>query len=134
MNDKARLGRWVLLGVIVFIALIELALAAVSIQAGKFRGEQVGRVMLTGWLLSRVWDGAKWARWLTSGLFLVTAFGMAFAACSPDIVNGRLMVVALLATFAAMCAAISVGLALPCMGAYQAARREAPDTINHSGF
>lgn len=71
MNDKARLGRWVILAIIVVIALTELALAGLSIQAGKFRGEQVGRVMLTGWLLSRVWDGAKWARWLIAGLFLV---------------------------------------------------------------
>ena len=134
MNDKARLGRWVILAIIVVIALTELALAGLSIQAGKFRGEQVGRVMLTGWLLSRVWDGAKWARWLIAGLFLAAAFGAVFAAFSPDIVNGRLKVDALLAGFGAVCVAISVGLALPCVGAYQAARREAPDTINHSGF
>lgn len=128
MNDKARLGRWVIFAVIVFIALTELALAVLNILAGKFRGEQVGRVMLTGWLLSRVWDGANWARWLTAGLFLAAGFVTIFAACSPDIVNGRLVVVALLAGFGATCVTISVGLALPCVGAYQAGRREVPVT------
>jgi len=73
MDAKARLGRWVLIAVIVVTVLCELALAGVSLQAGQFRGVQVGRVLLTGWLLWRVWDGAAWARWVTAGLFLATA-------------------------------------------------------------
>ncbi len=112
MNDKVRLGRWVLVAVIVVIALTELAVAGLSILAGTFRGGQFGRVILTVWLLWQVWDGANWARWLTVGLFFVAAFGAVFAAFSPDIVNGRLKVVALLAGFGAVCVAISVGLAI----------------------
>lgn len=115
-----------LVAVIVVIALTELAVVGLSILAGTFRGGQVGRVILTAWLLWQVWDGANWARWLTAGLFLAAAFIGVFAICSPDIVNGRLKVVALLAGFGAVCVAISVGLALPCVGAYQAARREVP--------
>ena len=129
MNDNARLGRLVLVAVIVVIALTELAVVGLTILAGTFRGGQLfGRAMLTGWLLWKVWDGAKWARWLMAGLFFVAVFGAVFAICSPDIVNGRIKVAALFAGFGVACAAISVGLALPCVGAYQAARREVTDS------
>jgi hypothetical protein len=128
MTDNVRLGRWVILAVIIIIALSELALASMNIIAGTFRSGQFGRVILTGWLLWQIWVGANWARWLSAGLFLVSGFGAIYAACSPSFVNGRLMVVVLLAGFGATCVLISVGLALPCVGAYQAARRKVPDT------
>lgn len=128
MNDNVRLGRWVVLAVIIVIALSELALAGMNILAGTFRSGQFGRVILTGWLLRQIWVGANWARWLSAALSLAAGFVAFFSACSPDFVNGRLMVVVLLAGFGATCVAISIGLALPCVSAYQAARRKVPDT------
>jgi hypothetical protein len=127
MDAKVRLGRWVLIAVIVVTALAELALAGVSIQAGRFSGGQVGRVILTGWLLWRVWNGAGWARWLVAGLFVVVAaFAIVLGAASPA-VQARPEVTALVVGMAAVCAAIGVGLASPSVGAYQAARRGSPD-------
>ena len=41
MNDNARLGRLVLVAVIVVIALTELAVVGLTILAGTFRGGQV---------------------------------------------------------------------------------------------
>jgi hypothetical protein len=57
MGGKPRIGQWVLIAVIVVTALSELALAGVSLRAGRFSGAQVGRVLLTGWLLWQAWDG-----------------------------------------------------------------------------
>lgn len=123
MHGKARLGRSVLIAVIVVTALSELALAGVSLQAGRFRGGQVVRVVLTGWLLWRVWDGAGWARWLMAGLFLLTAVGAAGFAVGSPAVEGRPGLLAFLAVVGAVCLAFGVGLASPWVGAYQAARR-----------
>lgn len=123
MDSKARLGRWVLLSVIVITTLTELAIAGFSLQAGRFKGSQIGRVLLTGWLLWRVWDGAGWARWLVAGLFgAAAALAVVLGAASPAVL-ARPEVTALLAGMAAVCVACGVGLASPWVGAYQAARR-----------
>lgn len=127
MSGKARLGQWVVLTIIVVTALSELTLAGLSLLAGRFRGEQVGRVLLTGWLLWRVWDGAGWARWLVTGLILAAAmFAVVVSVASPA-VQERPEVVALMAGFGAVGLAFGVGLASPWVGAYQAARRGSPD-------
>ncbi len=55
MDGKARLGQWILLIIIVVTALSELALAGLSVRAGRFSCGQMGRVLLTGWLLWRAW-------------------------------------------------------------------------------
>ena len=127
MDGKARLGKWVLLALIIFTALSELALAGLSIRAGQLKGSQIGRVLLTGWLLWRVWDGAGWARWLLSGLFLATAvFACTLGVASPT-VAGRPDMLTLLVGMGAICVAFGVGLASPWVGAYQAVRRGRPD-------
>lgn len=123
MDGRARLGQWVLLAVIGVTALLELATAALSVQAGEFRGSQIGRVLLTGWLLWRVWDGAGWARWLLAVLFLAAAaFGVVAGVSSPAGPE-RPEAVALLVGLGGTFAALGVGLASPWVGAYQAARR-----------
>ncbi|WP_148087584.1 hypothetical protein [Gemmata obscuriglobus] len=80
-------------------------------------------MLLTGWLLWRVWDGAGWARWLVAGLFLAAAaFAIVLGVASP-VVLARPEVTALVAGMAAVCMAAGAGLASPWVGAYQAARR-----------
>jgi len=123
MDAKARLGRWVLIAVIVVTVLCELALAGLNLQAGRFRGAQVGRVLLTGWLLWQVWDGAAWARWLTAGLFLAAAVFAAVLGVASPAAAGRPEVVAVLVGMGGLCLTLGVGLASPWVGAYQAARR-----------
>jgi len=127
MDGKARLGQWVLLAIIVVTALSELTLAGFSIQADRFKGGQIGRVLLTGWLLWRVWDGVGWARWLVSGLFLATAVFAGVVGVTSPAVADRPEVVPLLVGLGAVCLAFGVGLASPWVGAYQAARRGSPD-------
>jgi hypothetical protein len=123
MDDKVKLGRWILVAVIVVTALVELALAGLSLQAGRFRGNQIGRVLLTGWLLWRAWDGAGWARWVLAALSLVTAgFAGMFVVASP-ITEGRPEVVAVLIGVGVVTGAFAIGLASPWVGAYQADRR-----------
>ncbi len=125
MDGKARFGRWVVLAVIVVTALLELASAALSVQAGRFRGSQIGRALLTGWLLWRVWDGAGWARWLVVVLFLAAAaFG---ASAGVSAAPGRPEAAVLLLGLGGVFAALGAGLASPWVGAYQAARRRGPD-------
>jgi hypothetical protein len=127
MDGKSRLGRWVLLAIIVVTALIELALAVLSMQADGVKGGQIGRVLLTGWLLWRVWDGAGWARWLLVVLFLAAAaFGVITVVTSPA-VQGRPEAVVLLIGLGGIFAAFGIGLASPWVGAYQAARCGGPD-------
>ena len=127
MDGKARLGQWILLAIIVVTALSELALAGLSIQASRFKGSQIGRVLLTGWLLWRVWDGAGWARWLLAALFFATALLAAIFVSTSPVVEGRPEVAALLVGLGGVFAAFGVGLASPWVGAYQAARRGRPD-------
>jgi hypothetical protein len=127
MDGKARLGKWVLLSIIVVLALSELALAGLSIATGQFKGSQVGRVLLTGWLLWQVWDGVGWARWLLSGLFLAAAVLAGVLGVASPAVVGRPELVGLLVGMGAVCVAFGVGLASPWVGAYQAARRGSPD-------
>ncbi|MBN9117886.1 MAG: hypothetical protein J0I06_01745 [Planctomycetes bacterium] len=126
MDGKVRFGRWILVAIIVVTALVELALTGLSLQAGRFRGNQIGRVLLTGWLLWRVWDGAGWARWVLAALSLVTA-GLAgvFVVASP-ITEGRPELVAVLIGVGVVTGAFGIGLASPWVGAYQAARRGSP--------
>lgn len=123
MDGKVQLGRWVLIVIIIITALSELTLAVLSLQAGRFRGVQIVRVLLTGWLLWKVWDGAAWARWLTFGLFLVSAVFAAFIGVGALIVEGRPEIVALGVGLSAVCLALGLSLASPWVGAYQAARR-----------
>ncbi|QEL19941.1 hypothetical protein [Limnoglobus roseus] len=133
MDGKARLGQWVLLAIIVVSALSELALVGLSVQTGRFKGSQIGRVLLTGWLLWRVWDGAAWARWLVAVLSLVAAvFAVALGIASPA-AEGRPEVMALMVGVGAVGVAFGVGLASPWVGAYQAARRGRPDSVFSSG-
>lgn len=124
MDAKVRLGRWVLIAVIVVTALSEAALAVVSLEADRFKGSQIGRVLLTGWLFWQVWDGAGWARWLMAGLFLAAAALAVVLGVASPAVAGRPEAVAVLAGLGAVCLAPGVGLASPWVGAYQAARRE----------
>lgn len=141
MDAKVRLGRWVLLTIIVITVLSELAVAGLSIQAGRFKGSHIGRALLTVWLLWRVWDGAGWARWLLAALFLVTALFAATIGLAFPAAQERPEVVALFVVVGAVCVAFGVGLASPWVGAYQAARRggkeaepvAAPDPARASG-
>jgi hypothetical protein len=122
-DDKARLGRWVLIAVIAVLAAGELALAGFSLQAGRFKGQQITRVLLTGWLLWRVWDGAGWARWLMAGFCLAGAvFAVAVGFGSPR-VTGRPEILALVAGLGVVSVMLGLGLASPWVGAYQASRR-----------
>jgi hypothetical protein len=82
-------------------------------------------VLLTGWLLWRVWDGAAWARWVTAGLFLAAAFAVGVGAGSPA--EGRPGVVDLVAVVGAVCLAFGGVRASPWVGAYQATRRGSQD-------
>jgi hypothetical protein len=123
MGVKARLGRWVLLAIIVVTVLSELALACLSLQTGRFKGSEIGRVLLTGWLLWRVWDGSGWARWLLAALFLGAGLFAAVLGLASPAMQGRPDVVALLVVLAAVFAAFGGGLASPWVAAYQAARR-----------
>ncbi|MBA4189441.1 MAG: hypothetical protein C0467_15735 [Planctomycetaceae bacterium] len=123
MNRNARLGKWVLIVLIVFAALSELAVVGFSIWAHRFEASHISRVLLTGWLLWRIWDGAEWARWLVAvlgfaGVLLVVIFGLV----SPA-VEGRPELVAFLVGCGVVYAAFGIGLASPWVGAYQAARR-----------
>jgi hypothetical protein len=123
MDEKVRLGRWVLILMIAVTAVSELTLAGLSLQAGRFSGGQALRVLLTAGLFWKVWDGAGWARWLTAGLFLVSAaFGAFLAAAALD-AGGRLEVVVLVGGLSAVCLAFGLGLASPWVAAYQSARR-----------
>jgi len=122
MGGKARLGRWTLFAIIVVIALSELALAGLSMRADQFKGSQIGRALLTGWLLWRVWDGAGWARWLLAGLFLATATLAAVLVVASPAAQRPPEVVGLLAGVGVVCLAFGVGMASPWVGAYQAAR------------
>lgn len=121
MDDKARLGRRLLTVIIVVAALGELALACLSLHTGRFRGAQIGRVLLTGWLLWRIWDGAGWARWLTAGLFFAGAALAVALAFDYPVTQSRPEVAALLV--GAVFGAFGFGLASPWVGAYQAFRR-----------
>lgn len=123
MEGKARIGRWVLIAIIIVIALSELTLAALGILTGRFRGGQVIRVLLTGWLLWKAWDGAALARWLMVGLFLVSAVFAAFIGVGALLVEDRPEIVALGVGLSAVCLAFGLSLSSPWVGAYQTARR-----------
>ena len=123
MGGKARLGRWVLLAIIVVTVLSELVLTGLSIQAGRFKGSQIGRILLTGWLLWRVWDGVGWARWLLATLCFAGALLAAIFVLASPVVEGRPGVAALLRGVGGSLAVLGVGFASPWVGAYQAARR-----------
>ena len=73
MDGKARLGKWVLIVTIIATLLFELATAGLSLRVGQFKGIQIVRMLLTIWLLWRVWEGVGWARWLLAALFFVVA-------------------------------------------------------------
>jgi hypothetical protein len=127
MHGKARLGQWVILALIVATAVSELALAGFSIQANRFKGTQITRVLLSGWLLWRVWDGAGWARWLVAVLcFITAAFSATVGLISPA-VDGQPELVAMLIGIGVVSAAFGFGLASPWVGAYQTARRGEPE-------
>lgn len=137
MDGTARLGKGVLITIIVVVALSELSLAGLSVRAGHFRGGQIGRALLTGWLLWRAWDGAGWARWLLCGLFMAAAVLVGVLVVASPAVAGRPDVLMLLVGSGAVFVAFGVGLASPWVGAYQAARRcsldAEPDAAADSG-
>jgi hypothetical protein len=125
MEGKARVGRGILIIVTAFITLIELGLAGYSFQVAGFRPGQIGRVLLTVWLLWQVWDGSGWARWLLAGLFLagaVFAIVLGFGPRAEDKPQLALLMTALAVVFAML----GLGLASPWVGAYQSARRADP--------
>jgi hypothetical protein len=127
-----------LVAVIVVTAVGELAVFALILREGRVSGGQAGRVALTFWLLSRVWDGAGWARWLTAGLFGAAGVLTAAAGLRSPAAEGRPEVAALLAGVGAVGVALGLGLASPWVGAYQAAREgrpaAAPDPTGHTGM
>jgi hypothetical protein len=124
MSDKARLGRRILLAIIVVIALAELSLAGLNLVAGQFRGAQVARVLLTGWLLWQVWEGASWARWVLTALFSCAAVFTVVVLCIASSATPRQSeVVVLLLGSAAACLLFGLGLASPWVAAYQVAKR-----------
>lgn len=123
MDRQARIGMWMVIGVIAVSALGEASLLAVNILAGRFTGMQAARIVLTVLLLWRVWDGASWARWLLAVLCLagavlafVAGFGTSVAADHPEalLVVGVIIAVSL---------GMAVFLASPPVGAFQEARR-----------
>lgn len=115
-----------MVAIIVVTALAELALAGLSLQAGRFRGNRIGGVLLTGWLLWRTWDGAGWARWVLAICSLAAAgFAVVVGVASP-VTEGRPGVMALVIGFGVVSVAFAIGLASPWVGAYQAARRGRP--------
>lgn len=127
MDGKARLGQRLLLAIIVVTALIELSLTGFKLKAGRFGSQDVVRVLLTGWLLWRVWDGAGWARWLVAALFLVTGAGAVIAGLTVPAAQELPELMAFLIGLAAVCVAFGSGLASPWVGAYQSARRDSSD-------
>ena len=128
MNGKARMGRCILVAIIVVIALAEIALAVVTIQTEQFKGKQIVRVLLTGWLLWQAWDGARWARWVLAALSLATAILAATFVLVSPYVEGKPEVLGVLIGLSGVSALFAVGLASPWVGAYQAACRGRLDT------
>lgn len=123
MGGKAWLWQWVQIVIIAVTVLSELILAGLSLQDGRFRVGQVFRVLLTGWLLWQVWNGASWARWLMAGLFLITTLFAAVVGVGALIAEGRPEVVALGIGSSAVCVGFGLSMASPWVAAYQAARR-----------
>lgn len=132
MKNKARVGQWVLVTIFILIALSELGLAVLNIYTERFRGSQVGRVILTGWLLWKIWDGFAWARWLIAGLFLVTAIYAVSVAIFTDF-EDRTEAVWVIGGAGATFLLFAIGLATPWVGAFQAVRRpHRPDPTSWS--
>lgn len=123
MNRNARLGQWVLIAIIVATALVELIFAGFSLHAHRFKGSQITRVMITGWLFWRIWDGAAWARWLIAVPSLAGGVLVAIFVLASPAVEGRSDLVALLVGVGVLYAAFGIGLASPWVGAFQAAKR-----------
>ena len=133
MGGKARLGQWVLLIIIVVMALSELVLAGLSIQAGRFRGDQVVRGILEGWIFWRAWAGAGWSRWLLAGLFLTAAALVVSTGFSSPAMQKRPEMIPLLIGMGAVCLAFGIGLASPWVGAFQAVQRSRAATKPDGG-
>jgi hypothetical protein len=122
MDNQARIGRWMLIVVIAVFALGEVGLAAVNLEAGRFSLVQVGRVILTAWLLWRMWDGAAWARWLYAALSLAGAVLAFVAGFGSGASVGRPEVLVITCVFIAVSLGLTVAVASPFVGAYQEAR------------
>ncbi|MCE9560726.1 MAG: hypothetical protein K8U57_01600 [Planctomycetes bacterium] len=134
MDHKARFGKVIVILLIFAATLGELAVAVLALQAGTFRVTQIGRVMLTGWLLWQVWDGAGWARWLMTVLLIgsaVFAVGLGFR--NPSVAD-RPDLLAFLIWFGSVTFLLGLGLASPWVGAFQDARRNRKHITSCSPF
>ncbi|QJW98628.1 hypothetical protein [Frigoriglobus tundricola] len=127
MDGKARRGQWVLIALVLFFVVSEGAMAVLSLQAGRFKGAQIGRVLLTGWLLWQIWDGAAWARQLMTGLLLLGVALTVVLAVAVPAVTAHPGLVALCIGVVVIGLALAIGLMSPWVGAYQAARRAGRD-------
>jgi hypothetical protein len=132
MNSKARTGQWILIAIVVMVALLEIGLAALNFSTGRLRINHLGRALLTGWLLWKIWDGAAWARWLFASLFLIAALYAFYTAVSTDF-EDRPEGAWIIGGFGVVSLLLTVGLASPWVGAYQAFRNpNRPDPTSWS--
>ena len=127
MEQRARRGMWLVVGVIVATSVTELVMAAVKLQRGRYDGSDVTRLLITAWLFMSIWSGRAWSRWLLAGLYLLTAvlsLGAVALIAAGRLANGAppLMSAALLG-IAALMAAQGLALASRWVGAFQAAQR-----------
>lgn len=123
MDDRARPGRWILLAVTAITVLSEGLLALVALLSGRLEAAQVVRIVLTVGILWQVWEGARWARWLTVALSLAGAVFVVVIGLVIADGEARPKVRELSVAVAAFCTAIAVAMASPWVGAYQAAQR-----------
>lgn len=121
--QQVKIGRTILIIVIVFTVLLEMLSSGFQVQAGRFGISSVGRMFLTVFLLMYVWDGSKWARWILVVLLFAAAGLMVTIALTFPAISERSDLVALLIGLGVIYLMLSMGLASPWMGAYQNARR-----------
>ncbi|MFO0946732.1 MAG: hypothetical protein U1D30_12425 [Planctomycetota bacterium] len=122
MPRKALLGYWILCSVVLFVAVVEGGVFIASLKYGQPHRAQLGRVLLSGWLLWHVWQGANWARWILAALFLAAA-GLVVAVVpgSPRL-EGKPLFTILATGFGVLCFLASFALASPWFSAYRQLR------------
>jgi uncharacterized membrane protein len=127
MEQRARRGMWLVVGVIAATAVTELVMAAVKLERGRYDGSDVTRLLLTAWLFMSIWSGSAWARWLLAGLYLLTA-ALSFVAVAL-IATGRLatgtppIASLVFLGIGALTGTMGLALASRWVGAFQAAQR-----------